>query len=478
MDLSSRVVDDIIQRALTLAQERSAMHSFAKQLWPQPLPQPLPLEPPRSDISYLPHQIHGIRWMLDRESSEARFCRGGILADDMGLGKTFQTIGLIKNSPPCNTLILCPPVLISAWTQELAACNISFVTVASYHTAHYRVHDFIAQRFQRVILDEGHCIRNGKATKRWRTCRAIAKSSSFRWILSATPVQNGSSDWINLCIWLKTKATLSQIHDIAPFILLRRTMDDLRPSPSVPPPPVFFHHTLSIPPSSPEGVLFRSLADNLDSSLDSPHISSFLVLELYLRIQQFLVHPQIYIQSMRTKFNGSFVRPDWSHSATKFETFLRVLQESFEPTVVFCQFNAEMDLVASQASSLGWNLFFVRGGVSSSQVSQSISLARSSPLRSLFIVQIVSGGAGLNLQFCSRILFLSQHWNPAVVHQACGRSVRIGQSSPVSIHFFSIDDPVAINIDRRMNLLHSSKISEAKSISSSFFSGFPSLSSV
>jgi hypothetical protein len=181
---------------------------------------------------------------------------------------------------------------------------------------------------------------------------------------------------------------------------------------------------------------------------------------------------------MRTKFNGSFVRPDWSHSATKFEAFLRVLQESFEPTVVFCQFNAEMDLVASQASSLGWNLFFVRGGVSSSQVSQSISLARSSPLRSLFIVQIVSGGAGLNLQFCSRILFLSQHWNPAVVHQACGRSVRIGQSSPVSIHFFSIDDPVAINIDRRMNLLHSSKISEAKSISSSFFSGFPSLSSV
>ena len=95
--------------------------------------------------------------------------------------------------------------------------------------------------------------------------------------------------------------------------------------------------------------------------------------------------------------------------------------------------------------------------------------------KALIIVQIVAGGAGLNLQFCSRILFLSQHWNPAVVHQACGRAVRIGQKSSVHIHFFSVDDSVALNLDARMAELHATKITAAKEICPSLFIGFPHL---
>jgi SNF2 family DNA or RNA helicase len=88
------------------------------------------------------------------------------------------------------------------------------------------------------------------------------------------------------------------------------------------------------------------------------------------------------------------------------------------------------------------------------------------------VVQIVSGGCGLNLQFCKRILFLSQHWNPAVVHQAVGRAVRIGQKAVVQVHFFSIVDEVAENLDRRMTALHGEKIESARSVCESLYEGF------
>ena len=444
------------------------------------------LKNPRTSIQYLPHQDTGVRWMLERETEKAPVCRGGILGDDMGLGKTFQTIGLLKNSPfDYKTLILCPPALMNGWATELRDCGFAVsvatkmplqeasVTLATYNIAHLHARDFVAARFGRVILDEGHVIRNGKATRRWWSCMAIASKSFCRWILSATPIQNGDRDWTNLCWWLHVRAGPSTIPTLAPVIMLRRTMEDLRRiGGSVPPAPIFIRHSLSIPATSAEGKLFRVLTDRLDTLMDSHKISALIKLELYMRIQQFLVHPQIYIESMRAKLKGAFPRPDWTGTATKFDAFSHELASSKDPTVVFCNFRAEMDRVVTLCKELGRSVWSIRGGMGSDAIGQAIREA-SRDSSCVIVVQIVAGGAGLNLQFCKRILFLSQHWNPAVVHQACGRCVRIGQTISVPVHFFSVDDPVADNIDRRMLDLHLAKISAAKSVCSSLYIGGP-----
>ena len=466
-----------------------------------------PLLVPREGIEYLQHQVAGIRWMLAREEPTAEICRGGILADDMGLGKTFQTIGLLKNSPALRTLIVCPPALISGWLQELTACGFEVAQILSGAAVWTTVSDeaiaagrvvwlttyakmclyagFLATAdpaWGRVVLDEGHAIRNGKETTRWLRAMAVAKRAQCRWILSATPVQNGYSDWRNLCWWLRVRAGASRIPELGPVLMLRRTMEELRDVIStLPPAPRYVIHDLSIPDAGKEGRLFRVLCDNLQNAMDDRAVSALMVLELYMRIQQFLVHPQLYVEGMRAKFRGAYPRPDWDGGATKWGAVmseLRVAVRERVPTIVFCQFAAEMDRVMAEATATGGEAFCVRGGMGAEKVGETVAEARAAAERGepvVIVVQIVAGGAGLNLQFCRRVLFMSQHWNPAVVHQAVGRAVRIGQRQRVDVHFFRVVDDVMTNLDRRVVAVHMRKIAGAREICDTLYEGFAPL---
>ena len=252
----------------------------------------------------------------------------------------------------------------------------------------------------------------------------------------------------------------------------------------LPPAPEIHEHPLEIPPDSKEGRVFRTLCDSAQSLFDRAHVSALIKLVMYMRILQFLAHPQVYIDAMRNSAKYSknkYRRPDWgaSDSCTKFHACVEQLQASFDArasTIVFCQFQKEMDLITDEAVSIfgADNVFSVRGGMGSDRVGRAVNAARetSATRPVVIVVQIVSGGVGLNLQFCTRILFLSQHWNPAIVHQAIGRAVRIGQSHVVQVHFFRVIDSVANNLDFVMASKHTDKIAIAHEICGSFYEGF------
>jgi len=476
------------------------------------------LEQPRASFTFMAHQETGVRWMLEREEAGAAVCRGGILGDDMGLGKTCQTIGLIKNSPlDLRTLIICPAPLIAGWTEELQACGFQvsvllgssswssdgvgsatnktiFLTSYAKACMYKKALATADPAFGRIVLDEGHAIRNGRATSRWMSCMAIGKRATCRWILSATPVHNSPADWRNICWWLRVRCPSADIPGLAPLLMLRRTMDELRGAiEALPPPPRYVDHDLSVVAGSAEDKVFQVLCNQLESVLDDRAVSGLIKLELYMRIQQFLVHPQIYVEGMRKKLGrGAYPRADWvseadgtgGGGATKWTACLAEIRKAVAEkvgTIVFCNFHAEMDKVAEVATSLGASVFSIRGGMGSDRVGEAVRDAREacgagSPV--VVVVQIVSGGVGLNLQFCRRVLFLSQHWNPAVVHQAVGRAVRIGQRAVVDVHFFRVVDDVLENIDRRMVELHLSKIAGAQEICASLYEGFAPLKEI
>ncbi len=468
--------------------------------------------------------------MLDRERAGGAYCRGGVLADDMGLGKTFQTIGLLRNGDAgLRTLIVCPPALVAGWTKELRECGFfvstlfdgaahwipvpedwtgsvvwlaTYPRICMYHKALLR--SPAEGHFDRIVLDEGHAIRNGVETARGMACYKMALPCSRRWILSATPVQNGFSDWANICIWLHVRSKRSEFAEAARVVMLRRTMEELRTEGLVdlPAAPRFVVRDLTIPEvasvASAEGKgpkgkrsraadcearYFRALCDQLEDVIDDRGVSALDKLALYMRIQQFLVHPQIYIEGRRASLGGdqggAFPRPDWNGSATKWTACVQGdMAEGIRTrvgTIVFCQFRREMDMVAESAKELGAEVWMIRGGMSNAAVGEAVEAGRGAVEEGkavVMVVQIVSGGVGLNLQFCQRVLFLSQHWNPAVVHQAVGRAVRIGQKGVVSVFMYRVVDDVMDNLDLRMSDIHAGKIGVARELCPSFFEGF------
>ena len=66
-------------------------------------------------------------------------------------------------------------------------------------------------------------------------------------------------------------------------------------------------------------------------------------------------------------------------------------------------------------------------------------------------MQLQSGGVGLNLQHFNRVLFTGPWWTKALMDQAVGRAVRIGQRDVVEVHHVVLKEEEAMNIDTYMN---------------------------
>jgi SWI/SNF-related matrix-associated actin-dependent regulator of chromatin subfamily A3 len=155
---------------------------------------------------------------------------GGILADDMGLGKTIQIISLIMaNSTPRTsessktTLILAPVGVMSNWRSQIQEHTKSETAprVLIYHgpgkkeAANLAAYDVVVSSYgalamdfkpeakkaptkgifsvhwRRVVLDEGHTIRNPRSKASLAACALRADS---RWTLTGTPIINTLKD--------------------------------------------------------------------------------------------------------------------------------------------------------------------------------------------------------------------------------------------------------------------------------------------
>jgi SNF2 family DNA or RNA helicase len=426
------------------------------------------LKKPYSSFKWLPHQIEGVRWMVRRElPSSAEDCCGGILADDMGLGKTWQTIGLLLNAVVGRTLLVTPPVLTAQWVSALTKASVpvahlrkgawtnadASVYLVTYDKVWRNTGYLNREVWDRVILDEGHYIRNGAKTKRFLGISAIP--SQRKWILSGTPVQNGSKDFRNLAAWLGCPA--GDLSELAKRIMLRRSITLL--SDVMPAAPTHVRHDVTIRCDG-EHTMFQALVGRLEQALEN-NFPAGCILELYLRLQMFISYPQIYIDAMKRKYGDSYMSKTWTKGTSKMDAFTGLLAaDAVTPTLVFCHFKSEMDKVQEVASSAGYNTYFVRGGDTEStrryNIAQSIEAAAAGkPV--LMICQINAGNCGLNLQHLTRVIFYTQHWNPAVMDQALARSYRYGQTKDVTVHHLVYGTKELLNIDKRMLAKHAEK---------------------
>ncbi|ETS82745.1 hypothetical protein PFICI_04621 [Pestalotiopsis fici W106-1] len=199
-------------------------------------------ENPNGDIGYLNNIDNSLQYQ------QPPSFRGGILADNMGSGKSLSMIALIAHDRirrtigkddiplmkhrPCDnktTLLVMPSSLLQNWQDELNMhlapkdfkwrCHhgqsritdirdleMLDIVLVTYHTvlSEWRMGQnasiLFTSRWNRVILDEAHCIKGPSAVTTQAVCEI---QSSSRWAVTGTPIQNNLSDLQSLLKFLQ-----------------------------------------------------------------------------------------------------------------------------------------------------------------------------------------------------------------------------------------------------------------------------------
>lgn len=362
-----------------------------------------------------PYQVEGVEWILKRENSTPR---GGILCDEMGLGKTVQMLDAMTKNVQKSTLVVVPKSLVNQWKTEIQKFVPSF-SVCIYDGPHRKfvpsdvcvcpysvVADLIEYTWDRVVLDEGQEIRNPKSVVH-KTCMNI--NAKIKWILTGTPVFNKMRDFVSMCVFIGEKRSRVQAYldEVRENLVLRRTKTE----------------TIQCEFSNVEIEMYEEEKELFEKVCDE-HLVSNNILEGILRCRQVCAWPQLYFDSV-----GDNTK--WVHSSAKLDSLICMIKaHPSEKTLIFTQFIGESFEIARRVEKFA--TVFVLTGQTENR-SEVIEDFRKSPEGSVFIIQIKTGGVGLNLQEASRVYITQPSWNPATELQAIARSARTGQKKRVVV---------------------------------------------
>ena len=398
---------------------------------------------------YAPYQQEGVLWMLTMENNQGR-PKGGFLCDEMGLGKTIQLIATMLGNKKKRTLVVVPKSIVSQWVDEVKKFAPSLRCKAwdgpKRHIEHIRDADIVVTSYSlvnkpdscmhsitwdRIILDEAHEIRN-RTSKVFRSICAL--KSDIRWVVTGTPVFNTINDFISLCEFIGISKALVQgmTNKVKDIFILRRTKEDLHVNEI---PKCHFENVeLDMYPDEQQlyDFVFKDAQDTVKEIFRSTvnlNAKNMQILECLLRARQCCIWPQMYYDGMARKMD---TEPElWIGHSKKMQTLFDMIRmHPNEKTLIFCQFVGEMDYIEKKLEN---PVFRIDGSVSKDERNEQIKQFKCAPNNAVFIIQIKSGGQGLNLQEATRVYITSPSWNPATELQAVGRSHRSGQTKPVYV---------------------------------------------
>jgi SNF2 family DNA or RNA helicase len=453
---------------------------------------------------YASHQIEGIEWMLKQEREGVLVnskihgeytVYGGILGDEMGLGKTIQSLALIVNGKGKNTLIIAPLAVKKQWIDAALKARLNIFTAEkkgwvrvgkriilakSVYIGHYEkvvsaIGLFKQVPFDRIILDEAHRIRNTKTA----TGRSVLKiNATYKWALTATPIVNKMDDVVAYLKFigfkLESNTWSEQYTAWIPRVYLARTIEEGEAPAglTMPPTPVTEIKYLDFT-NKEEEIVYNGILNNIESQWRSAQAMKGLAYQLQrfailLRLRQVSVNPQVYINA-RKKESFGWTGPEFLVPSRKFDEISHLLRDSYEEKaahrwIIFCQFHEEMNLLSAflKAFLFVGNVLQYHGGMSSSERDAAIEaskVASTDAKHDVFLIQLQAGGTGLNLQNYNRIIFISPWWTSALLEQARGRAVRIGQKDVVKIYWLKLiaeEDRMSID-DLMMNKANEKK---------------------
>ena len=357
------------------------------------------------------HQIKGIQWMVERELHGVH--PGGFLCDEMGLGKTVQVIGTMMRNKLRRTLIIVPVSLVNQWIEHikewsditvslLGTQDTTDVKIATYSHCLQSSKEYgklFEYAWDRVVLDEAHEVRNPKS-KKFQAIMNI--ESRIRWIVTGTLIVNGEKDYLTL---LKFLTHGDEFEEQRRDVILKRRKRMIKL-------PEITFENIRLEPYDEEKTVYEKVYKECDGTPKK-------IMYSIMKLRQIGIHPLIYDK-------------EYTGRSKRIDTLIEMIQSHpEEKTLVFCQFRKEMKYIKSL---LTCETFELSGSTPMHTRPCIVQQFNESKPGSVFIIQVKSGGVGLNLQMATRVYLTSPAWNPATELQAISRSHRIGQDKSVHVY--------------------------------------------
>jgi superfamily II DNA or RNA helicase len=416
------------------------------------------------------------------------FCRRlpvTLLADDVGLGKTISA-GLIASELMARNrvqkmLIVAPKLLGPQWKSELETkfdISAKFVTgsglvsadptetgaiITTYHSAREHLEKIPHDRFDMLVLDEAHKLRNlygvDPTPKVAKVFRRALEKRRFRFVLmlTATPIQNRLWDLYSL-VDLLTVARGHQNPFGSEGTFARRFIGDNRETARVlkadareefrkivygymsrvrrgdshldfPERKILPH---KVTPTSAELALIETIAEPIQKLNRLAQISILKALTssphaLMAQLNNMAANRTIPIELAAAV--REIVTP--MKTSAKLEGLgqlvdqLRKQNPSGWRMVVFTQLRETQTTIEAHLSSLGLKVGIING--SSGQRNQdTIARFHADPPDTRVIVSTEAGSEGVNLQIANVLINYDLPWNPMIVEQRIGRVQRLG----------------------------------------------------
>lgn len=413
-------------------------------------------------------QEDGARFALTRNHS--------YLAFDMGLGKTPTAISVI-NTLRADTLIICPPFLVSNWQRELKTwlINPSIDQISNGTTAQTSkesvivlpdslldrstIQDFIRQRnFELLIIDEAHRFKSPEAKRTKALFGGITSRIPRVICLSGTPMPNRPIELFSVlsslahnsihfmdkhtyglkfCNAFETKhgwdyTGASNLDVLSRLIqkdfMMRRSKAEMMPE---------------LGPKEE-----RIIPLNGSETKDTKKLNRSLYLKYQGDTDQMIKHRHLGDLSEYRRRNGIDKVP------VALEYIKDILDNSSESLLVFAWHREVITLLEKELSKIT-SCAVIDGGTKPRARDERIRDFQNGDLR--LIIGQISTMVGHNLTKATRCIFVESSWSPADNEQAADRAHRIGQTDTVVVDYLvisgTIDDKiVSANKFKKINI--------------------------
>ncbi|CAB5216603.1 unnamed protein product [Rhizophagus irregularis] len=334
-----------------------------------------------------------------------------------------------------------------------------------------------AIKWLRVILDEGHIIRTRSTKQSIAACNLDAER---RWILTGTPIMNELDDIYSLIKFLRftpfdslemwnnifnnktiksqyNNSRLNNLRSLMKTVCLRRTKDmKFNGCPIVCLPTInYYGHKIKFKTDerkiydkmeSDTKEQFRSWKESRNGDLKNNYVT---FLEMILRLRQICNHTQLLCKRQINQINGIDNKEEIGNLndfkiSSKIEALVEFLNQNNDDdkSVVFSQWTSFLDLI--EIAFKDANVKFVRfdGKMLRNQREEAVNNFNNDPKIKVLLISLKCGSLGLNLTAANQCFLMDPWWNPSIEDQAIDRIYRIGQTRPVSVFRFFIENTI------------------------------------